>query len=93
MKYFPEYDPVITLKNSKILLTNDKTKQNIELSGLIKMKNNFSNYSIKENYYYNKNTFDISGNMDLTHAKVVFSKLNYVKESGKKSNLFFDVVA
>ncbi len=89
--YLPDYDPIIILKDSKILSTNDIAKQNIELSGLIKIKDNFSNYSIKENYNSKKNFFDISGSIDLTDTKVIFSQLNYVKKNGKKSNLFFDI--
>jgi len=90
-RYLPEYDPIIILKDSKVLSTNDITKQNIELSGLIKIKDNFSNYSIKENYNSKKSIFDINGSIDLTDAKVIVSQLNYVKKSGKKSNLFFDI--
>ena len=90
-KYLPEYDPIIILKDSKILLKNNQIEQNIELNGLVKIKNNFTPYNIKEKYYYNKNSFDVSGNIDLTNAKVVISKLNYIKENGKKSDLFFDI--
>ena len=35
-KYLPEYDPIIILKDSKILLKNNQLEQNIELNGLIK---------------------------------------------------------
>ena len=90
-KYLPEYDPVIVLRDSKILLKDDKIKQNVQLSGLVKMKNDFSIYNLNQDYFYKKNTFDINGDIDLTDTKVNISKLNYVKKNGEKSNLFFNV--
>ena len=89
--YLPEYDPKIILKDTNIKLTNFKSNQTAELSGLIKIKNQFDNFKIKEKYNYNKKSFDISGIVDLTNSKIRVSKLNYNKDHGKKSELSFDV--
>ena len=39
----------------------------------------------------NKKNFDIKGSVDLTDSTINISKLNYIKNQGKKSELYFDV--
>ena len=90
-KYLPEYDPKIILKDSHIQLTNSKTENKVELNGYIKTKDHFDSFEIYEVYNYNKKSFDIKGIVELTNSKVKLSRLNYVKDSGKASEIDFDV--
>jgi len=91
MKYLPEYDPKIILKDTNIKLNNSKSDHALELNGFIKVKNNFDSFKIKEVYNYNKKSFDINGVIDLTNSKVKVSRLNYNKDYGKKAEINFDV--
>ena len=90
-KYLPEYDPKIIIKDTKIKIINSKLDHTTELNGFIKANDNFDSFQIKENYNYNKKTFDIKGNIDLTNSFINVSKLNYNKKHGKKSEIRFDV--
>ena len=54
-KYFPEYDPRIILKDTKIKFTKSKSDQNAEFNGLIKVKEQFDDFHIKEKYNYDQN--------------------------------------
>jgi len=90
-EYLPEYDPKITLKDARIELTNSQSDYTLKLSGLIKSKENFDAFKIKEIYNYNKKSFNINGVLDLTNSKVKVARLNYSKDSGKKSEISFDV--
>ena len=90
-KYLPEYDPKIILKDTNIKLINSKSNLTAELNGFIKIKDHFDSFKIKEIYNYNKKSFDINGNIKLTNSKVKISRLNYIKDHGKKSEISFDV--
>ena len=90
-KYLPEFDFKIILKDTNIKLTNSTSDRITELNGLIKIKDNYDSFNIKEIYNYNKKSFDISGIVDLTNSKVKISRLNYNKDSGKKSEISFDI--
>jgi len=90
-EYVPEFDSKIVLKDNKIKFRKSKQNNVTELRGSIKVKNNFDKFKIKNIYHYDKKSFDINGNIDLTNSKIKLSKLNYIKNAGKKSNLSFDV--
>ncbi len=90
-EYLPEFDPKIILKDTKINIINSKSNNVMELNGLIKAKNYFDAFKIKRIYDYNKKNSIISGDVSLTNSKVKLSKLNYTKNSGKKSELKFEV--
>ena len=90
-KYLPEYDPKIILKDTNIKLINSKSNLTAELNGFIKIKDHFDSFKIKEIYNYNKKSFDINGNIKLTNSKVKISRLNYIKDHGKKSEISFDM--
>ena len=90
-KYLPEYDPKIILKNTNIKLSNSKSDLILESEGLIKKKDKFDNFKIKEKYNYSKKSFDITGTLGLTNSKVQVSELNYYKNYGEESKLDFDV--
>ena len=89
--YLPEYDPKLIFKDIKLKLTSSKNKQSGEFTGLIKTKDNFDNFEIKEIYNYNDKTFDISGLINFTNSKIKISRLNYIKNYGKKSQIDFDL--
>lgn len=90
-KYLPEYNSKIILKSTNIQLFNSKSDLTIEANGLIKLKDNFDNFKIKEKYNYKKKSFDIKGTLNLTNSKVQVSKLNYNKNYGEESEVNFDV--
>jgi len=90
-EYVPEFDSKIVLKDNKIQFIKSQQNNIAELSGSIKVKNNFDKFKIKNIYHYDGKSFDINGNIDLTNSKIKLSKLNYIKNTGKKSNLNFDV--
>ena len=89
-KYLPNYNDVIILKDSKIKFIKTKTNNTIELNGLVKTNNEFDTFSFKQIYDYNKKSSNIVGKVDLTNSKVDISKLNYIKDSGKKSEINFN---
>ena len=89
-KYLPDYDDKVILKDSKITLIKEKNNNIIELNGYMKTNNEFDNFNLKQIYDLNKKSFNITGNADLTNYKVNISKLNYIKEKGKKSEINFD---
>ena len=90
-KYLPLYDPKIIFKNTNIKFTKSKFDQIVELNGLIKLRNDFNSFKIKNKYNSNKKSFDIKGTADLTNSTINISKLNYKKKHGKNSELKFDV--
>ena len=90
-RYLPEYNSKVVLKNTNVKLSNSKTDFTAELKGLIKVKNDFDKFEIKEKYNYKKNFFNIRGILDLTNSKIQISKLNYNKVRGEKSKLDFDI--
>jgi len=90
-KYLPDYNNSIILKDSKIKFTKQNSNNTIELNGLMKIKNEFDSFDLKQIYNYNKKIFDIVGRFDLTNSKINVSKLNYSKDSGKKSEINFNV--
>ena len=85
----PNYNDVIILKDSKIKFIKTKPNNIIELNGLAKTNNEFDTFSFKQIYDYNKKSSNIVGKVDLTNSKVDISKLNYIKDSGKKSEINF----
>ena len=90
-KYLPEYNPKIIIKDTKVEFNNSKDEQNIELNGLIKTKDNYNTFEIKQNFVKNNKNFNIIGTLDLTDSKVKISRLNYIKDEGKKSEIFFEI--
>ena len=90
-KYLPLYDPKIIFKNTNIKFTKSKLDQIVELNGLIKLRDEFNSFKIKNKYNSNKKSFDINGIIDLTDSTINISKLNYSKGYGKESELNFDV--
>ena len=82
-EYVPEFDSKIVLKDSKIQFIKSQQNYIAELSGSIKVKNNFDKFKIKNIYHYDEKSFDINGNIDLTNSKIKLSKLNYIKNTGK----------
>ena len=88
--YLPEYDPKIILKDTKIKLVNTNSNYTTELNGFLKIKENFDTFSIKKIYNSEKKSFHTNGVIDLTNSKFKVSRLNYIKDRGKKANLSFD---
>ncbi len=87
-KYFPEYNARFTFKDLKISFTKSQNNKITELEGLLKQKNHFDSFKILSNYN-NKKAHDVEGTIDLTNSKIKISRLNYSKESGKKSETKF----
>ena len=87
--FLPEYKDTIIFKDSKIKFFKTKPNNTIELNGLMKTNNGFDSFNIKQIYDYNKRSFNIDGKVDLTNSKVNISKLNYIKDSNKKSEITF----
>ena len=90
-KYLPEYNSNIILKDTNIKLLNSKSDFVLESEGLIKAKDKFDNFKIKEKYNYSKKSFDFTGTLGLTNSKVQVSELNYNKKYGEISKVDFDV--
>ena len=89
-KYLPDYNNIIELKDSKIKFIKSEPNNIIELSGLMKINNEFDSFNLKQIYNYNKKNFNIIGAADLTSSKINISKLNYTKDIGKKSDINFN---
>jgi len=89
-KYLPDYDPKIIIKDTNILFVSSNKKNTFELNGLVKMKNEFENFQLEENYNHTNKSVDIKGFIDLTNSRVLVSRLNYKKDFGKKSKLNFN---
>ena len=90
-EYLPDFNDEIIIKDSKIKLIKKNLVNKIELNGFLKVKENFDTFDIKQIYDNNKKTFNIISNLDLTSSKVKISKLNYTKDSGRKSDLKIDL--
>ena len=88
-KYLPKYDSKIILKDTHIKLINSKSDHNTELSGFVKIEEDFDSFKIKEVYNYDKKSFQVDGILDLTNSQVKVSQLNYKKKRGKKSEVSF----
>ena len=89
-KYLPDYKDAVTLKDSKIKFNKTKLNNVIELDGFMKINNNFDSFNVKQIYDYSKRNFNIVGNIDLTNSKINISKLNYIKDDEKKSEINFN---
>jgi len=89
-KYLPNYKDTITLKDSKINLIKNKSSNTIELNGFMKMNNEFDSYNLKQIYDSNKKSFNVAGKANLTSSQINISKLNYIKDSGKESEIDFN---
>ena len=90
-KYLPKYDSKIILKDTHIRLINSKSDHNTELSGFVKIEEDFDSFKIKEVYNYDKKSLKVAGIIDLTNSQVKVSQLNYKKKSGKKSEVSFNI--
>jgi len=88
--YLPDYNDVLIFKDTEIKLAKAKLNNMFEINGSIKINDAFDNFNLKQTYDANKKNFHIFGKVDLTNSKVNISKLNYTKDSGKKSELNFD---
>ena len=89
--YFPEYDPKIILKDTHIKIVNSESNYKAELSGYLKVNENFDSFKINKVYHYDKKSFHTNGTIDLTNSRFKVSRLNYNKDYGKKANLSFDI--
>ncbi len=89
--YFPEYDPKIILKDTHIKIVNSESNYKAELSGHLKVNENFDSFKINKVYHYDKKSFHTNGIIDLTNSRLKISRLNYNKDHGKKANLSFDI--
>ena len=89
--YLPEYDPKIILKDTNIKLVNSEANYKAELSGYLKVNENFDSFKINKIYDYDKKIFHTNGIIDLTNSRFKVSRLNYNKDYGKKANLSFDI--
>ena len=87
--YLPEHDSKIILKDTNIKLVNSKSNYKAELSGYLKVNEDFDSFKIKKTYNYDKKSFHTNGIVDLTNSKFKVSRLNYNKNSGEKANLSF----
>ena len=90
-KYLPKYDSKIILKDTHIRLINSKSDHNTELSGFVKIEEDFDSFNIKKVYNYDKKSFKVDGIIDLTNSQVKVSQLNYKKKRGKKSEVSFNI--
>ena len=90
-KYLPSFNSKITFKNLKVNFLNSKEKFNIKLNGLIKLSEKFDKIEIDNTFNYDKKIFQVNGKVDLTNSEVKISRLNFEKNSGKKSELIFDL--
>ena len=89
-EYLPNYSDKITLKDSKIKFIKTEPINKIELNGFMKTNNEFDSFNLIQIYDYNKKRFNIVGKADLTNSEVKISRLNYIKNNGKKSEVNFD---
>ena len=89
--YLPEYDPKIILKDTNIKLVNSESNYKAELSGYLKVNENFDSFKINTIYDYDKIFFHTNGIIDLTNSRFKVTRLNYNKDHGKKANLSFDI--
>ena len=89
--FLPYYDPEFIFKDSKIKISNSKSKVYSELFGLIKTNNKFSEFKIKNSYNYKDKSFDINCFLDLTNSKIRISKLNYKKDYNENSEVNFNI--
>ena len=90
-RYLPDFDPKIIIKDIKVEFIKSKLDHSAEFNGFIKSKQKFNSFQIKEVYNSKDKSFNISGVADLTNSKITISKLNYYKDSEKKSELDFNV--
>ncbi len=90
-QYLPKYQAKIKIKDTQIKFTKSKSGHKINTNGLIKLENDFDNFDLNETYDHNKKLLTINGNISLLNTTVKFSKLNYSKSSGDKSELSFDI--
>ena len=58
-KYIPSFNSKLVIKDTEIDFINTKKQQILNLKGLIKTKNTFDNFIIKEKYFYEKKRFEI----------------------------------
>ncbi|SVE29851.1 uncharacterized protein METZ01_LOCUS482705, partial [marine metagenome] len=75
--YLPEYDPKIILKDTHIKIVNSESNYKAELSGYLKVNENFDSFKINKVYNYDKKSFYTNGIIDLTNSRFKVSRLNY----------------
>ena len=90
-KYLPTYDPKIILKNANIKFTNTESEKIAELTGLIKVNEQFDSFELKGKYNNEIFLFNINGSLDLTNSEVKITRINYSKNQGIKSELTFSI--
>jgi len=81
---------VIALKDSKINIIKTKSSNTIELNGFMKTNNEFDSFNLKQVYDFNKKSFNVIGKANLTSSQINISKLNYIKDDGKESEIDFN---
>ena len=89
--YLPDYENKLFLKETKIILSNLENYQSAEFAGLIKVKDYFDKFKIKEHYNSKDKSYNFNGNFDLTKTKIKISNLNYKKDNKSKSKVSFDI--
>ena len=90
-KYLPRYDSKIILKNTNIKFTNIESEKIVELTGLIKINEQFDSFGLKGKYNNENFLFNINGSLDLTNSEVKITRINYNKNEGIKSELIFSI--
>ena len=90
-EYLPEYDSKLAFKDASIKFINSKLDNTTEISGFVKIKDQYDKFIIKEKYNYKDKSFNFNGTLDLKNSKVQVDKLNYYKESGENSEIDFDI--
>ena len=90
-KYLPRYDSKIILKNTNIKFTNTESEKIVELTGLIKINEQFDSFGLKGKYNNENFLFNINGSLDLTNSEVKITRINYNKNEGIKSELIFSI--
>ena len=84
----PEYDSKIIFKDVKIKILNSKRRQSGEITGFIKVKDDFDNFKIKETYNYKDKIFE--GEVDFVSSRInadTRSLLSRIKVENKNLEL------
>ncbi len=89
-KYFPKYNNILELKNSKIKFFKKNKDSLLELEGLIKLDDNFDNFNIKQTFNNKNKKYNVSGLVNLNNSRIVIPELNYSKDTKKISEVVFD---
>jgi len=90
-KYLPSFESNTIFKDITVKNIFYKSNNTLELKGLVKVKDYFDTFQVKQNYNYNNKTSDISGSLNLTNSQIKIARLNYNKDYKKNSQVSFDI--